>query len=467
MGLLAGSVSWAEDLSENKVVIPVQSFVRQSQWHGILKSEATQYSSSVADKKLNQSLLMGANFRWDWQKESRQSAFDFLGEHYVDWNHSQYSVKELFAQQKFSPWFEKDHSAAAIGRKIEFWSVADEQWGLGLWQPLQVFDGLRPEPQGLTGLFWKHEVGPWEFVGYSSPIFIPTMEPAIKNEKGALSSNSRWFRSPSQTFKINNKQRQIVYSINSPDVEDLVRKPGGGARWLYNGQGAGAWGAIGAAYKPMNKLLLKYKKELITDGVNEDTGNAQLYPEVGYHNLFSLDLGYRWAQTEISISYLADRPKDVDRSADDPYILQKASPSRAYSWLMKTALKDAFDSHIFLTYLRVDGGDLEDYDAQGNSQGAVFASRFQYTHATAIGGDFVTSIRGKKTVPRLKFLREFDQRAVLWSGQMDVFLKQNFVAFAGFDILGGDRREDEKAATGFLNEFRANDRAFAGVNYVF
>jgi hypothetical protein len=462
------SISHAEELTlpVSTEILPQTS---QQKFRAQVKTEATKYSSGVSDEKLNQSLMMGVQFRWQRANpESTDAVVDFMAEHYVDWNQSQYSVKEIYGSRNFSELLMSgDRASGSIGRKVEFWSKADEQWSLGLWQPLQVFDGLRPEEQGLTGLFWKHQSGNFELLAYSSPIFIPTMEPEVKNENGTLSSNSRWFRSPSQRFQINNRERSIVYSVNTPDIASLIAQPGGGARVLYNKDQLGFWGAIGAAYKPMNKLLLKYDKRLITDGVNQDTGNARLFPEVGYHNLLSVDAGYRWENISLAASVLADRPKDIKPESDSLFIVQRASPSQVYSWTVNAQVSNLNRTNLFLSYLRVDGGDLEDYDAQGNYQGAIFSNRYQYSHAATVGGDIETSLLGKKLITKIKYLREFDQRASLWSGEMNVFLEQNLSAYAGFDILGGDRREADQSATGFLNEFKANDRAFAGVNYVF
>ncbi len=455
-------------LPPNTTSLTGQLMETGSQYHGKLRSEATKYSSNVSDKKLNQSVSVGTSFRWSYDGQRSDMAFDFMAEHFVDWNQSQFSVKELYWGRPFQGLaLENDRAQLSLGRKLEYWSKADEEWSLGLWQPLQVFDGLRPEQQGLTGVFWKHESGLFEVLGYSSPIFIPTMGPSVKNENGNLSSNSRWFRSPSQTFRINNKERQIVYSVNTPEVGSLIAKPGAGARIAFNSKGHGVWGSAGAAYKPINDLLLKYEKKLITDGVNEDTGNAKLYPVVGYHNLLSVDLGYRGESYELVGSFIADKPKDVQRTQDDPYVMQKASDSKIYSWTLKNYFDYGFPTHLSLSYLRIDGGDLRDFDALGVDQGAVFSSRFKFSHAVSGGGAIEGRIFDRKLISKLKYLRDFDQRASLWNGQFDFYPMREFVVFVGFDILGGDRKENDQTATGFLNEFRANDRAFAGVNYEF
>lgn len=436
--------------------------LNKTQFTGLLKSEATKYQSSVADSKLNQSFLVSVDLRAEYNNEETQSVVDFTAERFVDWQHSQFSVKELYWGRN-RPDTKTERS---LGRKLEYWSVADDEWSLGLWQPKQAFDGLRPQSQGLTGIFIKHQDGDLQWLGLISPMFIPTMEPEIKNDDGNLSAESRWFRSPSSTFILFNKQRRIVYSIKSPNLSELVIKPGIGAR-VKAGKELGTWGGFAVGYKPINKLLVKYEKKLVTDGQNDDTGNAPLYPLVGYHSLVSGDLGYNFKNYKVSFSYLEDRPTDINQGSDDPYIVQRPAPSKVYSWLISANLQYDTPTKLSLGYLRVDGGDIADFDAQGNYEGAVFSSRYQFTHAVQAKGEIKTYLRNKELITKLKYLRDFDQRGVLWGGEFNLYPRKDLVVILGGDVLGGDKNDADAQASGFLNEFRANDRAYAGVGYVF
>ncbi len=431
-----------------------------------IRSEFTKYNSPLPDGKLNQSLSLNAEVKFQYHKDEWDGALDFMAEHYAAWNQSQFALKELYASRSLYNPLTFQTGTLSVGRKICNWSMADSEWALGLWQPLQVYDGLRPEQQGLAGVFWSEKKGSLEATAYTSPIFIPTMSPEVKSENGILTSNTRWFRSPSQTFRLNNQQRQIIYSIDNPDIGSLIAKPGGGARLLYD-KGVGLWASGGFAYKPMNKLLLKYKKQLVTDGVSEDKGEAVVYPVVGYHNLVSFDLGYKFKSIEFVFSFLQDNPKQVKQDSDDIYIMQRASPSRVYSGLVKGSFSVFPQLKWKASFLRVEGGELADYDAQGANQGAIFSSRYQYKEALSLGGEIETYLLNHRFIPKTYFLREFDQQAILWKTQFDFYALNDLYLTLGFDILGGDQADSNPNQQGFLNEFRANDRGYAGVSYVF
>jgi hypothetical protein len=362
------------------------------------------------------------------------------------------------------------HTQISLGRKLEYWSQADEDWQLDMWQPRQTFDGLRPEQQGLTGGFIKHRQGRIEVLALLSPIFIPTMGPDIKNDNGNLEADSRWYQSPSSTFILFNKQRRIVYSLNIPHLEDLVNKPGAGLRVRVGDEKQGPWVSAGAAYKPMNKLLVKYDKKLASAEEGDDTGSAPLFPVVGYHSLFSADVGYRFSRSTIAVSYLTDEPQAVDQSPDDPYIIEHPAPAKIYALHADTELDIPWFRYpisLMAGYMRIDGGDIADYDAQGQYQGAVFAQRFQFTHAAMTQVEMRTDIKNKKLISRFKYLREFDQRGMIGSGDVTFFPVQALGLTVGADVLGVDDTSADNTDGRFLNEFRANDRVYAGLNYVF
>ena len=147
--------------------------------------------------------------------------------------------------------------------------------------------------------------------------------------------------------------------------------------------------------------------------------------------------------------------------------MQRASPSRVYSGLVKGSFSVFPQLKWKASFLRVEGGELADYDAQGANQGAIFSSRYQYKEALSLGGEIETYLLNHRFIPKTYFLREFDQQAILWKTQFDFYALNDLYLTLGFDILGGDQADSNTNQQGFLNEFRANDRGYAGVSYVF
>jgi len=468
--IFAGSRVGAAEDSQTimRLEIPMETPAPKTvQTSGALKFESTKYQSSLPENtKLNQSLSASVHLKTDVITENTKGVLDFTAEKVIDWDTSQFSVRELYWGQK--PGDRK--LQISLGRKIEFWSQGDLDWQLGLWQPKQTFDGLRPDQQGLTGAFLKHQQGAIEILGLLSPIFIPTMEPEIKNENGSLVSDSRWYRSPSSTFNLFNKQRRIVYSLNIPNFEELVNKPGAALRIQFGGRSTGPWAAVAYAYKPINKLLVKYDKKLTSSEEGEDTGSAPLFPVVAYHSLASADVGYKFSRSMVAVSYLTDQPQDVEQASDDPYIVQRPAPAKVYTLHADTKMSLSMLSNplgLSVGYLRIDGGEYGDYDAQGGYQGAVFNQRFLFTHAAMAQAEITTDIKNKKLISRFKYMREFDQRGIITSGEVTYFPITSMGLTMGADVLGVDDTSAANQDVGFLNEFRANDRIYAGISYVF
>lgn len=466
---LLGASSQAQLTEEfaTKMELPSAASKRKTETDGLVKMEASDYPSPIPGKPhLDQSLLASTRLKANTETESSNAKIDFIAESYLDWGVSQYSVQELY-------WgYNHDSSVnqTTVGRKLEYWSQTDQDWQLGIWQPESLFDSLRPVDQGLTGVFSKLKYGKFESLAFISPIFIPTMGPEVKEEDGSLVSDSRWHQSPSSHFILFGKQRKIVYSLNVPDVWDLVQKPGIGYRARWGGDEPGFWVSGNLGYKPMNSLLLKYDQKLGSSEEGEDTGSAPLYPIVGYHFVGGADVGYKLEKSNFALSYLEDAPQPIDQNEDDPFIVQRPTGMKAYSAHADTEVNLAgFAEPVVLAvgYLLINGGTYEDFDAKGKSYGAVFSQRFHFNHAASLQAQFSTVLFRKKLISKFKYLREFDQRGMVGTGEFHFFPITDLALTVGADVLGVDNPSVEGSDDRFLNQFRANDRVYGGVSYVF
>ncbi|PIS10621.1 MAG: transposase [Bdellovibrio sp. CG10_big_fil_rev_8_21_14_0_10_47_8] len=431
---------------------------------GYLRFEAMKYPTDIPDNpQLSQSLLMSSNLRAQFSGQKNRIGLDLTAGKYVDLGGSQFGVNEIYDSYQFNAGNE-----VSAGRKIEFWSQLDQDWQLGMWQPKGLLDPLRPDDQGLTGVFYKHRQSRWELLMFGSAIFIPSMGPDVKEKNGSLVADSRWYRTPSSSFPLLNKDTKIVYSLDVPDMRELINRPGGGMRLRYGGDQDGLWTSVNAGYKPMNSLLLKYRKNLYLPEQDPQTGEVTVSPAVGYHRLIGGDLGYRHSSGNVALSYLQDQPEG--KPADDPYVLQSPSPMRAYSVHADSALSMGwFDQPVglALNYLRIDGGGIRDYDSLGQDSGAIYDQRFNYTNAASVRTDFSTLIWSKRLMSSLKYMREFDQKGTLINAEISLYPQKALAVILGADIIGVDDTSDGNRDNRFLNQFRANDRVYGGMSYVF
>lgn len=469
MGISSGSAMAADsnlsldDLSISEIKLPSTSPTKmKSTFQGTLRFEEDKYASEVdSNPKLNQSMLVGANIDLNFQSSRWHNKIDITGEKYLDWGSSNYSVQELYT----SYFWNEGKTQVAAGRKLEFWSQVDQDWQLGLWQPLATFDALRLVDQGLTGVFYKQKMGDFEILGMATPLFIPTMGPSVQEKDGNLVYDSRWNRSPSSTFTLYQSATRIVYSLDSYDIGKLVENPGAGIRMRMGGDHNGTWASANYGYKPINAIVLQYQKSL---DINTQTGDVVVGPNVTYHQIFGGDVGYKYDNGMASLSYLQDMPDPKKPTGD--WVLQNPHGIQAVAAHINQDQNVAgFNNpvNVALDYLKIFDGGFTDYDSTGTAQAPIFVQRMNFTNAASVKVDFTTTAWQKKLTTSFKFLRDFDQQGSLFHAEVNYFPTSSVALLLGGDVLGVDNDSATNTDSGFLNQYRANDRIYGGMSYVF
>src|SRR6185312_4613407 len=254
-------------------------------------------------------------------------------------------------------------------------------------------------------------------------------------------------------------------SLDSYNISKLVENPGAGLRVRMGGDHDGAWASANYGYKPINAITLQYSKSL---DLNSQTGDVTVGPNVAYHQIFGGDLGYKYTNGMVAVSYLQDMP-DPKKPSDD-WILQNPHGLQAIGVHGDQAyVVPGFLNPIGLTlgYLKVIGGGITDYDSTGTPQGAIFAQRLNFTNAASVQMDFTTTAWRKKLTTSVKFLRDFDQQGSLLHTELNYFPTSSVALLLGGDVLGVDNDSASNLDSGFLNQYRANDRIYGGMSYVF
>lgn len=436
--------------------------------HGGVRFEASQYFSSIAaNPKLDQSQLVMTSFQLKNRTQSTRSVVDFNAGKYFDWGGSHFAVSELYTSGVFN----NQRTQVSLGRKIEFWSQVDSDWQLGLWEPKYNLDALRPMNQGLTGLFFKHQFGSWELLAYGTPVFIPTMNPEIKEQNGGLVSDSRWYKTPSRSSSVLNKDTQVYYSLNIPDIKRLVSNPGAGARLKWGGLEDGPWMSINLSKKPINTLLMRYDANMAVTSSNT-YGEVVVGPAVGYHTLGGMDMGYYYSGGMVSVSYLEDSPKyqEPEKEAGKDWVQQQPGALSIYSlhsdFNFETRyLSDAIG--LSFDYLRIVEKQTRDLDSLGGDRGSLLPYRMNFSNALSVKSVISSHLMGKRVLTHLKWLRDFDQLGTIIGAEMNVYPAQKWAFFMGADVLAVDDSSETNADPRFINQFRANDRVYGGMNYVF
>ncbi|MGZ3773073.1 MAG: transposase [Bdellovibrio sp.] len=357
-----------------------------------------------------------------------------------------------------------DQMKVYLGRKKKDWSEMDRRWQLGLWQPKFAIDALRPEEQGLTGLFLDYNTQNVELVGFVTPVFIPNVGPDIRQEGGSLVADSRWYRTPSRDYDFNNRINNINYELNIPEAAKLAGNGGAGFTGRIGNKEKGPWivGSIG--YLPVNDLILKRKNFKV---VSEDKVDVTVSPDVTYHNIYSVDLGYSFEGIKTSVSYLHDEPGEKLPETD--WSIQKLEAIKAYSAAVEFSLSNFFTNTLALQleYLRINGGGIVDITSNGHPDDVtLFDQRMKFTNALSfrIEGQ-LASIFQRPFVTRFKYLYDYDQRGSLLNTEFLYYPSSKWAVVLGADVLGV--QDESYRVSSFLNQFRANDRVYGGLTYVF
>jgi len=446
-----GSVSFSQ---------PQKSF---RSFFGELRYESLQYVTTLPESpNLTSSQFLSARLAGLYQPRF-SSRLNFGGDisagTFFIRSQSNYLVKELYASYRIS-----DQTKATVGRKKYQWSALDSYWLMSVWQPNFAIDLLRPEEQGLFGAFLDHQEDDFQIMGFATPIFIPSIGPDIREEGGSLVSDSRWYRRPSDKYNFNDRINSITYRLDIPEIQDLIGKPGMGFAGRWGKINSGAWLASSYGYKPMNDLLLRRQNFKIID---EDKVDVKVRPDATYHSVFSADVGYAFPQFSTTLSYLEDNP--VEKKPDADWVIQRPNSLRAYSLLMDFQLPNFFDRtlQMQLAYLRVSGADIIDITSDGEVDSmTLFDDRLRFKDAVSVRvqGPLAQIFR-RSLVTKFSYLYDYAQKGSLVSTEFHYFPATQWSVLLGADVLGVE--DLDSSSSGFLNQYRANDRFYGGISYVF
>ncbi len=424
-----------------------------------IRFEGMRYLSDVPGSvNLSQSYLLSGKIAGHKDFGSSKFVFDVTAGTFFSTQHSHIVVPELYLTNQ------KQMNQIYIGRKLMSLSFADHRWQLGMWQPRFAMDSLRPQEQGLTGLFVEIHREKFDFLAFVSPLFIPSLGPDIREKNGALVSNSRWYREPPKEFEFGGRGNQVVYNLDIPQIAHLISNPGYLLSTKIGDFKAGPWVVLSAGYKPVNDLILKRKNYKIID---QDKLDVTVSPDVTHHTIRSVDFGYTRGILQGTVSYIEDLPEV--KPATDDWAIQKLAPLKVYSvaldldgyHLIRDPLK------ISLAYLKATGGEITDLLSKGQQDDiTLFKERLKFKNTASISVEGqLAQISRKSLISKVKYLYDMDQVGSMVNAELLIQERKEIAWLVGADFLGV--QQEDRNETDFLNQFRANDRIYGGITYVF
>jgi hypothetical protein len=431
------------------------------------------YSSEVpGNPKLSQNtesyLLLSSRPSLDFWT----GGFDGLVGQSWAWNRSYWAIHQLYGQVGRS---ESSAGRLRVGRARTNWSEADGNWQLGLWQPLYNVDPLRPETQGLSGIFWDREWDNWNLTLFASPLYLPSTGPEVKEDSGNLVSDSRWLRTPATNRAIlNDRRARVTYSLRIPDLRSIVAKEGYSAQLSWGKKNRrGPWTSLQYAYKPLNSLLLRYDATLVASAIDSQ-GEAILAPEVGFHRIAGWDVGWRGERVSHGLSVLFDRPlrrlpsADPALSESGEWVQSQPGDLDLVTW-RSSYLEPGWGTRWNADLLWAQEQASVDYSTFGQERGSINPWRLNFSQAAQLSAEIPVTLASPQwnSLHTLRWLRDFSQQGSLFTAMSDFRYRKSWSLAIGVDVLQVDDGSDQNRDPRFLNQFRANDRVFGGLGYVF
>jgi hypothetical protein len=339
-----------------------------------------------------------------------------------------------------------------IGRKLKSWSLLDQDWNLGFFQPQFRWNPLSPENQGLTGVFWDHDEKFWGLSLFASPLFIPDQGPGYEVKDGQFQNSNPWFNKPPQNIKFQGQLFPIDYNVHAPDVSDVIYHSIYAAQ-LNVGQKTGFFGAISGAYKPANIFALGYSGVLVTNRAKVDV-TPKLYNE----NDYSADVGYKESWGLAEVSFLYSKPEAVHFESS---VSNTPTIDQSFSWGPRFNYNLNSSFQLGVAYLDTNGGTVTEQGPDASADRSALTQRFLYHQAVQLQVKYsdvfkhmlkVDSIlqytqSSKDQFQQVRFTNKFDIKGP-WSFSSDLILI-----------------ETADDSTLNMNAYRNLDQFWIGVSY--
>lgn len=346
-----------------------------------------------------------------------------------------------------------------VGRYRNSWSTSDEYWRLGMFQPMFMWNYLKPEDQGLTGFFFNWKMQNTRLDLFVTPFYIPSQGPSYLVRDGHFESANPWFSNPVNQFLIGNGEFNVRYQVHEPTASDVINNQGLALKFSSL-EGNETWWNFGGAYKPANRLELSLMGK---GSVESREYDVQIYPYVLYHSLANFEYGWHLQNSDLLMTVVGEWPDAVsvpkNHSAFQPGRSLMLSPIWVYH------LNRMQNRKFSVAYIYRDEQEFSHVGDLILATAASRGSRYFFKNAMSL------SFQGRP-VPSIPLnlsaqtIYDFGKKGVLILGEVSFNIAPRWSLAMGMETIGVDDDTMSTYQNSFM-QFRSNDRIYAGMNYVF
>jgi len=421
-------------------------------------TQLNDYTSLAWDYKFHRPI---GSFNWHGQLQ---------GEYFLDYSRMFYvSAPELYLSYAY-PFkdnaLQLEYLRITFGRKIQSWSIADEYWEFGLWNPFNRWNPLHPTSKGLIGTFLNIKLKNWTIDMLMGGLYLPSTSVNTKIQNGQVRSSSRWFLgAPNKIDLFGRRLLDIEYLVNRPFLLDIFFQQSyilSFKTWLSKGYTTSTWAKWVFGYKPINDLSLVTNTSNILDIENLQVSQRITTLPVK-HKIVSSEFGFQYNSFSAILS-VGHTSVEKNRRAPEGWEFVHDRGQFAYfsallrylfgtNYVQLSFLNSWFDRHSF--------GDQIYDDTEVNP--VIFN---QYKILNGLGFDLHMNYFSKNNLKRqldLKYKYSFvNKGGLLLIEAMYYFLPKLYTSIT-LNILGSPDTDRKY----FVDKFRANDYIGWRIGYVF
>ena len=431
-----------------------------------VKLEWQSYTTPPSSKdQFSYYTLLKGNYDFDFVKEPFYFDSSFQFEYSLDRSKFfYYNIPELYFDYKYklnSPVYFVQSIQVSLGRKAESWSIGDDYWNLGLWNPLNRWNPLHPSRNGLIGSFFTFNAKKWESLFFIGAFYLPEKNVQIIEENGRLYSRSRWFSMLSS--QVNPFDIDIFYSIDKPFIFNILFQQS----FLFSfktwseAKEADYWMKWSFADKPVNHLfyILNINNSVQVD--KKANGGVYVKPKLTVYpirqRILSAEWGLDYKKFSAVLSLESTRMNSESVLPQEWSFISDQTDFTYFSALLKyNYLKDSFFQLSFIQSWFLRGAGLQQISSV-MQRGRVL---------DGAGFDWQTRLFPHTKQPlllNLKYQYSFLNKGAWLFAKAVYNIGPKVYTEASINILGAL----EEGKESFLQAFRHNDYYTWSIAYVF
>lgn len=379
-----------------------------------------------------------------------------------------FGVPELYVTaRKLAPGF-----GLTVGRQKRAWSHLDQEFNLGVWQPQLRWDYLAPVQQGLIGIFFDMQLAPaFTVTLFTSPLSVPDQGPQFKIRNGQFESSNRWFVQPQSKVQLFDgtafsSDAPLFFVLDRPAEEEMIMHSSFGAGIKYQNPDSPLWTQFNYAYKPRNQIHMGIE---CTNCANIDSGleiTATVHTKIVKHHVITIENGFERADDRGWISLTGDIPGKSgypDAYAEAP-LNNMLIAGGSYEHYIRNPIGPAWlkGSYMRATeFKRKAASELIDSDQVHSS-----LDRYPFEEVAVVDWkQRLLQKKGNRVDATVRYSYDIPEDGG-WISMAADWSNGPMTFSVGADILGAGVDPNSDRA-GLFSRYRANDRYFGGMSYVF